>query len=71
MKNTVILVTNIGVGKANEELQQFLFGKYVDLLLENQNMPAALSFYTEGVKLVCEGSPVFAGLRNLECNGSD
>ena len=69
MENTVILVTNNGMGKADEKLQQLLFGKYVELLLQNEILPAALCFYTDGVKLVCEGSPVMEGLRNLENKG--
>lgn len=69
MKNTVILVTNNGMGKADENLQQILFNKYIELLLQNENFPAALCFYAEGVKLVCEGSPVLEGLSNLERNG--
>jgi len=69
MKNTVILVTNNGMGNADKKLQQLLFGKYIELLSQNGNLPAALCFYTDGVKLVCEGSPVIEGLRNLENNG--
>jgi len=57
MENTVLLVTNNGMGKANENLQQLLFSKYLELLLQNEKLPAALCFYTDGVKLVCEGSP--------------
>ena len=66
MKNTVILVTNNGMGNADDKLQQTLFSKYIELLLQNGNLPAALCFYTDGVKLVCEGSPVIEQLRNLE-----
>ena len=55
MKDTVILVTNNGMGKANETLQQTLFSKYCELLLQNKDLPAAICFYTEGVRLVCEG----------------
>jgi hypothetical protein len=69
MKDTVILVTNNGMGNANEQLQQLLFGKYVELLLQNKSLPAALCFYTDGVKLVCEGSPVLEGLSDLENKG--
>jgi intracellular sulfur oxidation DsrE/DsrF family protein len=69
MKDTVILVTNNGMGKADETLQRTLFGKYVELLLHHEKLPAALCFYTEGVKLVCEGSPVLDGLRALEAKG--
>lgn len=69
MKDTVILVTNNGMGNADEKLKQLLFGKYIELLSQNGNLPAALCFYTDGVKLVCEGSPVIEGLLNLERNG--
>jgi hypothetical protein len=69
MKDTVILVTNNGMGIANEPLQQLLFGKYIELLLQHESLPAALCFYTEGVRLVCEGSPVLEGLSKLEQRG--
>lgn len=66
MNNTVILVTNNGMGKADEALSLTLFGKYLELLLQNKQLPAAICFYTDGVKLVCEGSPVLEQLRELE-----
>ncbi|MEP0804507.1 MAG: DsrE family protein [Chloroflexota bacterium] len=66
MNNTVILVTSKGMGKAEEALQLTLFSKYLELLLQNNQLPAAICFYTEGVKLVCEGSPVIEKLRELE-----
>jgi hypothetical protein len=69
MKDSVILVTNNGMGNATEPLQQLLFGKFVELLLQNESLPAALCFYTDGVKLVCEGSPVLEGLSILENKG--
>lgn len=69
MENTVLLVTNNGMGKADENLQQLLLSKYLDLLLQNENLPGALCFYTDGVKLVCEGSPVVQQLRGLESKG--
>ncbi len=66
MKDTVILVTNNGMGNAAEKLQLTLIGKYFELLLQGGDLPAAICFYTEGVKLVCEGSPVIESLRSLE-----
>ncbi len=69
MKNTVILVTNNGMGNADENLQQLLFAKYLELLPQIEELPAVLCFYTEGVKLVCEGSPVIESLRGLESKG--
>ncbi len=66
MKDAVILVTRNGMGSAGEELQLILLAKYLELLLQAGNLPAAICFYTEGVKLVCEGSPVMEQLQKLE-----
>jgi intracellular sulfur oxidation DsrE/DsrF family protein len=57
------------MGKADEKLQQVLFAKYIELLSQNESPPGAICFYTDGVKLVCEGSPVLEGLRQLENKG--
>ena len=70
MENTIILVTSNGMGKADEKLQQLLFGKYVELSLHNNDFPTAFCFYTDGVNIVCEGSPVLEGLQNLESKGT-
>lgn len=69
MRDTVILVSNNGMGKSDEALQLTLFGKYIELLMQNGELPAAICFYTDGVKLVCEGSPVIEKLRELEAKG--
>jgi intracellular sulfur oxidation DsrE/DsrF family protein len=69
MNNTVILITNNGIGKADEKLQQILVGKYFELLVQNGSLPAAICFYTDGVKLVCDGSPAIEQLRGLENKG--
>lgn len=66
MNNTVILATKYGMGRADETLQLTLFGKYLELLLQNDELPAAFCFYTDGVKLVCEASPFIDKLRELE-----
>ena len=69
MQNTIILVTSNGIGKADENLQQLLAEKYFELLLQNGSLPTAICFYTDGVKLICEGSPVIEQLRSLESQG--
>lgn len=69
MKNTVILVTNHGLGKADEKLQLTLAAKYFELIAQNSELPNAICFYTDGVKLVCEGSPVIEQLRTLDAKG--
>ena len=69
VESTVILITRNGMGTADDTLQQLLFNKYIELLLQNERLPNALCFYTDGVKLVCEGSPALEGLRQLESKG--
>jgi len=54
------------MGKADEKLQLTLFGKYIELIQQNGELPVAFCFYTDGVKLVCEGSPLIEKLRELE-----
>lgn len=64
--STVILVTNQGMGNGDVELQHKLIGTYLRLLSENDWLPAAICFYTEGIKLVVDGSPVLEQLHMLE-----
>ena|SRR5690242_9033535 len=69
LANTVILITREGIGSADVALQHKLFGTYLKLLLENDSLPAAICFYTDGVKLVMEGSPFLEPLSQLEQRG--
>jgi len=69
MKDTIILVTNNGMGQADLALQHKLATKYFELLIQNANLPAAICFYTEGVKLTVTGSPVVEQLKRLEAKG--
>jgi hypothetical protein len=66
MKDAVVLVTRHGMGNADEKLQLTLIAKYFELLLLGGNLPSAICFYTDGVRLVCEGSPVLEQLQKLE-----
>ncbi len=68
-KNTLILFTRFGVGTAPADLAQKLAGIFLSLL-NQANPPGVLAFYGEGVKLVCEGSPVLDALRTLAAKGS-
>lgn len=67
--NFVVLVNKEGMGHAAPELQTKLLGTYMKLLVENGTLPKAVCFYTEGVKLVVEGSPVLEQLHQLEAKG--
>jgi intracellular sulfur oxidation DsrE/DsrF family protein len=66
---TVILVTRNGMGEAEPVLQLKLVSTYFKLLDENNILPAAICFYTDGVRLAVEGSPVLDSLKSLEAKG--
>lgn len=68
-QSVVILITRNGMGKADEPLQHKLLQTYLKLLDESSLLPAAICFYTEGVKLVVEGSPLLEDLKSLEAKG--
>jgi len=67
--STVVLFTHFGLGQAPADLQQKMAGIFLSLLGESDALPGKLLFYTDGVKLVCEGSPVLEQLRALEAKG--
>ena len=68
-KDTVLVFTRFGLGEAPAELQQRLAGKFLSLIDTEATLPAKILFYTEGVKLACEGSPVIEQLRALQAHG--
>ena len=68
-KDTVILVTRNGMGSGDAALQLKLMGTWLNLLLEEGNLPSAICFYTDGVRLAVEGSPVLDELKALEAAG--
>lgn len=69
LADTVLVITREGMGSADTALQHKLLDKYLRLLVENGSLPAAICFYTDGVKLVVEGSPELQQLSQLEKNG--
>jgi sulfur relay (sulfurtransferase) complex TusBCD TusD component (DsrE family) len=68
-KSALIQVIHDGMGAADQALQHTLLRKYLLLLLENHTLPGAICFYTSGVKMVVEGSPVLDVLHALEDQG--
>jgi len=68
-RDTVILISNNGMGKGPQDLQLTLIGKYLELLDQQIELPAAICFYTEGVRLVAEGSTLIEKLNALEEKG--
>ena len=67
--NAVLLITREGMGSADASLQHKLLDTYLKLLLENESFPRAICFYTDGVKLVVEGSPHLERLTQIELKG--
>ena len=66
---TILVFTRNGLGHAPEALQQNLAAKFLQLNLQADTLPAKILFYTDGVKLACEGSPVVDTLRALKERG--
>ena len=56
--DTVLVFTRNGLGHGPQDLQTTLVKKFLALQLESGRLPAKLLFYTEGVRLACEGSTV-------------
>lgn len=69
-RSTVVLVTRYGMGHGDPELQLALLAKYLKLLQGSGDLPGAICFYTEGVRLVVEGSPVLDDLQAIERAGT-
>jgi hypothetical protein len=66
---TVLFFTRNGMGHGPADLQQKLVAKYLSLTLESGDLPAQILFYTDGVRLACQGSPVLDQLRAFEAKG--
>lgn len=67
--NTILVFTRHGLGDAPAELQQKLTVKFLQLTLEANTLPAKILFYTDGVKLACEGSSVVNELKAMKERG--
>lgn len=68
-KSTVIVITRNGMGQAEPELAHKLVKTYLNLLDLDDRLPRAICFYTEGVRLTVDGSPVLEELKSLEKKG--
>jgi sulfur relay (sulfurtransferase) complex TusBCD TusD component (DsrE family) len=67
--HTILVFTHNGMGDAPSDLQQKLALKFLQLNLDANLLPAKILFYTEGVKLACEGSPVIDELKIMQDRG--
>ena len=68
--NTAVLVTREGMGSSDAVLPMKLMKTWLTLVGELEDLPGAICFYTDGVKLCVEGSPVLEELRIIEKRGT-
>jgi len=72
MPGTVMLMTRPWLGHVGADDRPFgeeMLAKFLHVLEGAEQKPDAICFYTEGVRLVCEGSPVLLSLRFLHGMG--
>ena len=72
MPKLILLVTRDGLGQVNPPDKQFgleMFERFLHAFESQPVKPYAICFYTEGVKLVCQGSPALLGLKILQGQG--
>ena len=68
--DTVLVFNKDGMGSTDyRELRHRLAKTYLTMILDNSYLPAAICFYTDGVQLVCDRSPVLDELRQLADKG--
>jgi len=67
---TIFIFSSDGMGRTqDQELRELLTGKFLQILAEAEPLPKAICFYTDGVRLACEGSPILGELEKLEAQG--
>jgi hypothetical protein len=72
MNTSVVLVTQEGLGKVDASDKQFgleMLDRFLHTVESRTVKPHAICFYTNGVKLVCEGSFVLLSLKLLQGMG--
>ncbi len=69
-ESVVIVFTSDGMGRTDDQsLRERLANTFLRLLDEGGVLPGAICFYTEGVRLACDGSPILDELKKLEAQG--
>ena len=69
MKNTLLQITQNGMGTGDEELGLQLVTNYLKLINEEMELPKFMTFYNSGVKLICTGSPAIEIIKTIEKKG--
>lgn len=68
-KNTLIQITQNGMGTGDEQLGLQLLTNYLKLLNEENELPQFIILYNEGVKLTCIDSPTIEIIKAIEKRG--
>jgi sulfur relay (sulfurtransferase) complex TusBCD TusD component (DsrE family) len=69
-RKTVFAFPSYGMGETQDaELKIRLARKFLSLIALDDPLPAQICFYTDGVRLCVEGSPVLDELRALQDKG--
>ena len=69
MKNTLLQITQNGMGTGDEALALQLVTNYLKLINEENELPKFMAFYNGGVKLICNGSPALEIIKTIEKKG--
>jgi len=69
MSETVLVVSNEGLGQGEPELCRKVLATYFQTMLELGQLPRAVLFYTAGVKMVADDSPAVSALSALASAG--
>lgn len=65
LSDAVVVIANAGLGQAEPGLSQRMLGTWLRTVAELRMRPRALAFYTAGVTMVADDSPVLSELRAL------
>jgi hypothetical protein len=69
-KDLILVFKTDGMGSSeDQELKEKLAKTFLTLTSQMEPLPKIICFYTDGVRLACEGSPVLEELTALEQQG--
>jgi intracellular sulfur oxidation DsrE/DsrF family protein len=66
-----IAVAHDGIAQDREGQERVALEDLINTLLEAENIPATLCFYTEGVRWLTDESPVLTQLQEIRKRGAD
>jgi intracellular sulfur oxidation DsrE/DsrF family protein len=69
LENTLLQITQNGMGSGDETLGLQLAVNYLKLIVEQNRIPKFITLYNAGVKLICSGSPAIEAFKEIEGRG--